>query len=85
MSTLIPISLFVCIEIKRFLISRWIETDSEIYSLIRDKPAKISNSAMINDLGQVNILFSDKTGTLTCNEMKFKSMAIGTMTFGDFI
>ena len=60
-----------------------IEDDSEVYSLIRDKPIKISNSAVINDLGQINILFSDKTGTLTCNEMKFKSMAIGCSTFGN--
>lgn len=51
MSTLIPISLFVSIECKRFLTSRWIEDDSEIYSLIRDKPAKIANSAVLNDLG----------------------------------
>ena len=36
MSTLIPISLFVSIECKRFLISRWIEVDADIYSLIWD-------------------------------------------------
>lgn len=83
MSTLIPISLFVSIECKRFLISRWFEVDSEMYSLIQDRPAKVSNSAVINDLGQISYLFSDKTGTLTANEMKFKSMTIGELTFGD--
>ena len=83
MSTLIPISLFVSIECKRFLISRWFEVDSEMYSLIQDRPAKVSNSAVINDLGQISYLFSDKTGTLTCNEMKFKSMTIGDLSFGD--
>jgi len=83
MSTLIPISLFVSIECKRFLSSRWMEVDSDIYSLIWDRPAKVSNSAVTDDLGQVSYLFSDKTGTLTCNEMRFKSMIIGDEQFGD--
>lgn len=83
MSTLIPISLFVSIECKRFLISRWMECDTDIYSLIRDQPTKVANSGATTDLGQISYLFSDKTGTLTCNQMKFKSMAIGYQTFGD--
>lgn len=83
MASLIPISLFVSIECKRFLISRFIEWDTDIYSLIWDKPAKVANSSVTTDLGQISYLFSDKTGTLTCNDMKFKSMAIGELTFGD--
>jgi P-type E1-E2 ATPase len=77
MSTLIPISLFVSIECKRFLISRWMEVDADMYSLLWDRAAKISNSSVTTDIGQISYLFSDKTGTLTCNEMKFKSMIIG--------
>jgi P-type E1-E2 ATPase len=67
MGTLIPISLFVSIECKRYLTSRWLEVDSAMYSLEQDQPARVSNSAVINDLGQISYLFSDKTGTLTCN------------------
>lgn len=33
--------------------------------------------SIIEDLGQLNYIFTDKTGTLTCNEMEFKSMIIG--------
>ena len=59
------------------------EVDSDIFSLIWDRPAKVSNSAVTDDLRQVSYLFSDKTGTLTCNEMRFKSMIIGDEQFGD--
>lgn len=51
MATLIPISLFVSIECKRFIISRWMEYDTDIYSLIWDRPAKVANSSVTTDLG----------------------------------
>ncbi len=38
--------------------------------------------SIIEDLGQLHYIFTDKTGTLTCNEMEFKSMCIGQQIFG---
>jgi P-type E1-E2 ATPase len=35
------------------------------------------------ELGQVGYIFSDKTGTLTCNIMEFKKMSIGSFDYGD--
>ena len=37
---------------------------------------------MNEELGQVSYIFSDKTGTLTCNHMEFKKMSIGNYTYG---
>jgi P-type E1-E2 ATPase len=34
------------------------------------------------ELGQVKVIFSDKTGTLTKNNMEFKSMSIGNFIYG---
>ena len=35
------------------------------------------NSDLIEEMGQVEFIFTDKTGTLTCNVMKFKQCSVG--------
>ena len=42
------------------------------------------NTSSINEeLGMIEYIFSDKTGTLTCNKMDFKYFVIGNITYGD--
>ena len=38
--------------------------------------------SIIEDLGMLHYIFTDKTGTLTCNEMEFHSACIGEKIFG---
>ena len=40
------------------------------------------NSDLIEDLGQVEFVFSDKTGTLTQNKMEFKKTSVGGQKYG---
>ena len=40
-------------------------------------PARANTSDLNEDLGQIEYLFSDKTGTITQNVMEFKGFAIG--------
>jgi phospholipid-transporting ATPase len=70
-SHLIPISLYVVLEMVKIGQANIISADVNIY----DKETGFSlcrNSDLIEEMGQVEQIFSDKTGTLTCNVMEFK-------------
>ena len=54
-----------------------------MYSLDRDRPAKVSSASLNEELGQIGYIFSDKTGTLTRNIMEFKLCHIGHEIYGD--
>jgi phospholipid-translocating ATPase len=73
MSFMIPISLKVTLDIIKFASASFINWDIRIYDPITNEPAVASNTAIAEDLGQIEYVFTDKTGTLTENEMIFRS------------
>ncbi|XP_059618975.1 phospholipid-transporting ATPase IF isoform X2 [Phlebotomus argentipes] len=78
---LIPISLYVTIEVHKFLGSFYLEWDLELYDVATNQPCIVNTSDLNEELGQVEILFSDKTGTLTKNEMIFQHCSINGKKF----
>lgn len=52
-----------------------------MYDEKADQPAKVNSSDLNEDLGQIEYLFSDKTGTLTENDMVFKRFSIDGRVF----
>jgi P-type E1-E2 ATPase len=54
-----------------------------MYDRETDKFALCRTSDLIEELGQVDFVFSDKTGTLTQNKMVFKKCTIGNIVYGD--
>uniref|UniRef100_A0A8C1RA82 Phospholipid-transporting ATPase n=1 Tax=Cyprinus carpio TaxID=7962 RepID=A0A8C1RA82_CYPCA len=83
-NNLIPISLLVTLEVVRFTQALFINWDTEMYYAETDTPAMARTSNLNEELGQVKYLFSDKTGTLTCNIMHFKKCTIAGITYGHF-
>ena len=82
-STMIPISLIVSLELVKLAQGYFISVDEDLYSKIREKHAKVSTTSINEELGQIEYIFTDKTGTLTCNEMKFKYCMIGEQIYGE--
>uniref|UniRef100_A0A3P9JDU2 Phospholipid-transporting ATPase n=1 Tax=Oryzias latipes TaxID=8090 RepID=A0A3P9JDU2_ORYLA len=83
-NNLIPISLLVTLEVVKFIQALFINWDVEMYYSETDTAAMARTSNLNEELGQVKYLFSDKTGTLTCNIMHFKKCTIAGITYGHF-
>ena len=69
-------SLRVNLDMGKTIYARQIQTDTEIPGTI------VRTSTLPEELGRVEYLLSDKTGTLTRNEMELKKLHMGTIVFG---
>ncbi|KMS97426.1 hypothetical protein BVRB_5g127060 isoform B [Beta vulgaris subsp. vulgaris] len=82
---LIPISLYVSIELVKVMQTEFINKDRHMYYKEGDKPAQARTSNLNEELGQVDVILSDKTGTLTCNLMEFVKCSIAGNAYGQVI
>ena len=82
LNTLIPISLYISVEVIRLGHSLMINWDIKMYHEETDSPAQARNTMLAEELGQIKYIFSDKTGTLTQNVMTFKECSINGKMFG---
>ncbi|KAF4626638.1 hypothetical protein G7Y89_g11521 [Cudoniella acicularis] len=80
-SALVPISLFVTVEIVKYWHAILINDDLDMYYDKTDTPAVCRTSSLVEELGMVEYIFSDKTGTLTCNQMEFKQCSIAGIQY----
>lgn len=70
-------------EVVKFQQSQLINADLDMYYAPSDTPALCRTSALVEELGQIEFVFTDKTGTLTRNEMEFKKCSVAGVAYAD--
>ncbi|KAL6435705.1 hypothetical protein ACFW04_005540 [Cataglyphis niger] len=85
LNTVVPISLYVSVEVIRFVQSFLINWDEEMYYAPTKTHAKARTTTLNEELGQIEYIFSDKTGTLTQNIMTFNKCSVAGKCYGDII
>ncbi|KAL2897358.1 Phospholipid-transporting ATPase 2 [Bienertia sinuspersici] len=81
-SIMIPISIKVSLDLVKSLYAKFIDWDLEMFDKETGVPSHAANTAISEDLGQVEYILTDKTGTLTENKMVFKKCCIGGNFYG---
>ncbi|NXD16949.1 AT8B3 ATPase, partial [Nothocercus nigrocapillus] len=82
LSIIIPMSMYITFEFIYLVNSCFINWDLEMYYATKDIPAKARSTSLNDQLGQVEYIFSDKTGTLTQNILSFKKCCINGTIYG---
>jgi len=81
-SNMMPISLYPTMEFCNSMQAYFIKNDVNMYWNELEFPASVQSSNLCQELGQVNYIFSDKTGTLTQNVMELKRIWIAGRMYG---
>ncbi|KAF8132618.1 hypothetical protein EV363DRAFT_1216395 [Boletus edulis] len=80
---IVPVSLFISIEIVKTIQAYFIAQDVDMYYKPFDTACVPKNWGISDDLGQIEYIFSDKTGTLTQNVMEFQKCSIHGVVYGE--
>ncbi|GAA5832129.1 hypothetical protein JCM5353_008080 [Sporobolomyces roseus] len=82
---IVPISLVITVELVKTIQAFFIYQDIDMYYEPLDHPCVPKTWNISDDLGQIEYIFSDKTGTLTQNVMEFQKCAVGGVAYGEGI
>ena len=81
LQVIIPISLYVTIELAKLAQVYLIDQDPQMVDKVKQEGVKCRSFNIAEDLGQVQYMLCDKTGTLTENKLVFKHCTIAGHDF----
>lgn len=79
---MVPISLVVSLELIKLFQAFYISWDVDMFSDEAGKGCVFKSTSINEELGMIDYIFSDKTGTLTWNIMEFKAFVVGNELYG---
>ncbi|TDH66655.1 hypothetical protein CCR75_008814 [Bremia lactucae] len=82
LNSFIPVSLYVSMTSVKFMQAYFMNNDLAMYHDESDTPCQVRTMSLNEELGQIDYLFTDKTGTLTCNIMEFRKCSINGVAYG---
>ncbi|KAI0643994.1 phospholipid-translocating P-type ATPase [Trametes meyenii] len=80
---IVPVSLYISIEIVKTIQAFFISQDIDMYYQPFDAACAPKTWNISDDLGQIEYIFSDKTGTLTQNVMEFQKCSVNGIAYGE--
>ncbi|XP_058870812.1 phospholipid-transporting ATPase IC [Acipenser ruthenus] len=83
LSPAMPMALYITFEVIHVVHSRFINWDLQMHFPEKDTYANARSTSLNEQLGQIEVIFSDKTGTLTQNIMTYKKCCVAGTVYGD--
>ena len=74
--------MLVTLETVKFMQGIFISKDEKMKTAKTNLYVNVQSSSLNEELGQIQYIFSDKTGTLTQNIMEFKNLSINGFSYG---
>uniref|UniRef100_A0A7S2W787 Phospholipid-transporting ATPase n=1 Tax=Mucochytrium quahogii TaxID=96639 RepID=A0A7S2W787_9STRA len=81
-ANIIPIPIIIVVEVLNFYAGYMLRNDLEIYHEETDTVAVCRTNNLVCEVGQITHIFSDKTGTLTRNQMKMIGCFVNGRMYG---
>jgi phospholipid-transporting ATPase len=82
-SQMMPLVIILFLEVTRMSISYFISKDELLYDEARMAYPSVLTANIVEELGQIQHMLCDKTGTLTNNKFQLKLFMIGDQLYGD--